>query len=111
MDPDSAFSGHVWHTSDEKFWGIVSGNETSPWAIWDKRGNTYYFEDVATMVYNDGDVQQLAYKWALSRAHDIYDQEIHYTYDYSVKSVSGEDSVLRCIRDSFSTQMTATACA
>ncbi len=45
------------------------------------------------MVYNDGDVQQLAYKWALSRARDIYDQEIHYTYDYSVKSVSGEDSV------------------
>ncbi len=36
MDPDSAFSGHVWHTSDEKFWGIVSGNETSPWAIWEQ---------------------------------------------------------------------------
>ncbi len=92
-DTDSDPKTIDYRTADESFLRIrrYHGNhqnngypgDASYWEVWDKTGNTYYFEDRAYYVSTPSEcayVFMQTWQWSLTRARNMFGKEITYSY-------------------------------
>jgi|GEM_PF-1068994 len=91
-----------YHLADENFWKIERLSSPDSWVVWDKVGNTYYFEYRAIAKYfigrknNDpkeycGKLEAITYQWHLTRVRNIYGKELTYTYNKETKTYKYDD--------------------
>lgn len=77
-------NGTTYRAADENFVKLDFDSGTSTWTVWDKQGNSYYFEEKARQVNDSlmtcGPTYQ-PYKWMLTRMRNIFGKELTYTYD------------------------------
>jgi RHS repeat-associated protein len=76
-----------YHLADENFWKIEKLSTPDSWVVWDKVGNTYYFEYTAVAKYSTecGSLGEINYQWHLARIKNIHGKEISYTYQKETK--------------------------
>jgi len=84
-DPNGAY-----HAADENFWQITPNSSTDSWTVKDKQGNTYTFAHTSSFpeqLDNCGGYSLKNFRWSLTKAQNIFGQEILYTYQNDTRSV------------------------
>ncbi len=87
-------NGTTYRAADENFMKFEYDDGADTWTVWDKSGNTYYFENQVKTKYEKAGTSSLkcgpiyaTYKWYLTRMTNIFDKELKYTYANETKNV------------------------
>ncbi len=78
--------GDTYRAADENFMRFDYDKHDDTWTVWDKTGNTYYFEKQVKVVHDGGGgavhcgAVAVTYQWFLTKQRNIFGNYLRYTY-------------------------------